>query len=82
MADSPLIETFFSALTGKTVKLPRKQTGGPPASRDELSEAHFRKLETVYRRDYDVFGAFFKNPPGPEQILALAEEHKASLPGM
>lgn len=79
MADSAQIETFFSALTGKNIKLPRKQTGGPPANRDELSGALVRKLEDIYRRDYDVFGAFLENPPGPERIVELAEGHKASL---
>ena len=44
-------------LTGKSVALPRLQTGGPKLSADMLSDAELATLRRFYAEDYDVFGA-------------------------
>lgn len=81
ISESRQIELFFSTLTGEPKKLPRKQVGGPPADRDELSAALIRKLESVYENDYQVFGHAFGKQSDDETIVRLAEKHKASLNG-
>lgn len=75
------IEIFFSTLTGEQKKLPRKQTGGPPADRNELPNDLVRKLERTYEDDYQVFGSAFGKQSDTDAIVKLARRHKASIGG-
>ncbi|MEW9617678.1 sulfotransferase family 2 domain-containing protein [Shinella sp. S4-D37] len=79
ISESHQIEVFFSTLTGEKKKLPRKQTGGPPAERDKLPEDLIRKLEHAYESDYRVFGGAFGKQTDLKVIAKRAKRHRASL---
>lgn len=81
ISDSQQIEAFFSTLTGEQKKLPRKQMGGPPADRSELTGELIKKLEEIYGDDYRVFGKFLSNKTDIEKVIYLARKHKSSLGG-
>ena len=56
------LEAFLSLLTGTEVKLEARQTGGPSASANDLSEVHRKKIERFYQQDYDIWGQFITGP--------------------
>lgn len=58
------IEGFLSAVCGMKVSLEHLQSGGPKASRAELSDALVRRIEEFYARDYEAFGRQFEGATG------------------
>lgn len=79
ISDSKNIEQFFSQLTGEIAKLPRKQTGGPSARKEELSQDLLRYLRDFYHKDYEVFGKFLKRQLDENYVVGRARKHKAAL---
>ncbi len=55
----PQFVADISERIGRPVEIGHEQTGGPKFKPSDLSAAQLRKLQEIYKRDYEVFGACF-----------------------
>lgn len=53
------IPAILQQATGRKVRLPHAQTGGPKPLVDELSPAHFNKLVKFYHADYEMLSGIY-----------------------
>lgn len=59
-SELPQLEADMQALTGTTVALPRKQTGGPKLRKSDLTPAQIDRIRAYYAADYAAFGSILK----------------------
>lgn len=57
MSDLREFIEHMTDLSGKKIDLRHEQSGGEKIKRSELSRAEIRKIEMIYKRDYDAFGS-------------------------
>lgn len=59
MSELKTFEEEMNAVAEMDVRMPHSQRGGPRVTQDALSPAQITKIESLYEKDYEVFGQYF-----------------------